>query len=116
VRDENEDEGEGEGAAAMLPPRKKLKKQATKVTPDTSTAYTGVRQQSFGLNATWISRIKIKGVPIHLGTFTSPVEAARAYDRVAVHTRGSHAKTNFPLPVEDGEGSWWPKGEEAPWS
>ena len=114
--DENEDDGEGEGAAAMLPPRKKLKKQAKKVTPDSSTAYTGVRQQSFGFNATWISRIKIKGVPIHLGTFTSPVEAARAYDRVVVHTRGSAAKTNFPLPVEDGEGSWWPKGEKAPWS
>ena len=79
-------------------------------------AYTGVRQQSWGDSPTWIARLKIKGVPAHLGTFSSAEDAARAYDRVAVETRGKGAKTNFPGAVEDGEGSWWPKGGKAPWT
>jgi hypothetical protein len=59
--------------------------------------YTGVRQQSWGESPTWIARLKIKGVPAHLGTFSSAEDAARAYDRVAVETRGKGTKTNFPV-------------------
>ncbi|CAN0907284.1 Ethylene-responsive transcription factor ERF105 [Linum grandiflorum] len=38
-----------------------------------------------------------KGARVWLGTFDSAVEAAKAYDNVVFHLRGSRAILNFPL-------------------
>lgn len=35
-----------------------------------------------------------------LGTYTSPEEAARAYDAAVVALRGAHARMNFVYPIE----------------
>ena len=35
--------------------------------------------------------------PCHIGYFRDPVEAAKAYDREAIKTRGPHTATNFDV-------------------
>ncbi|KAG0471800.1 hypothetical protein HPP92_016346 [Vanilla planifolia] len=54
-------------------------------------AFAGVR----GEGAAEI-RDPAKGVRVWLGTFATPEEAARAYDREARRIRGCKAKVNFP--------------------
>ncbi len=43
----------------------------------------------------WRARITANGRLIHIGTFESEIEAARAYDRVARRYHGEFAKLNF---------------------
>lgn len=43
----------------------------------------------------WVAKISVNGKPRHLGTFETPEEAARAYDAVAIETRGEFAALNF---------------------
>lgn len=56
--------------------------------------YKGVSVSSSGK---WWARIRIDGAPqLYLGTFTTPEDAARAYDKKALELFGEFAKLNFP--------------------
>lgn len=46
-------------------------------------------------NRKWVAYIKLDGRRIHLGSFSSPQEAARAYDRKALELFGEFARPNF---------------------
>jgi hypothetical protein len=44
----------------------------------------------------WHAKIQVNGRSIHAGFHSSPIEAARSYDSVAIEKFGEFAYTNFP--------------------
>lgn len=61
--------------------------------PSSASGYHGVAALK---NGKWQASLRHRGRLIHIGTFTSPEEAARAYDRRAIELHGDGAKLNFP--------------------
>lgn len=57
-----------------------------------STGYKGVKQQG----RRFVARLQANGVSIHIGSFGTAEDAARAHDRVAFEKFGEFARLNFP--------------------
>jgi hypothetical protein len=64
-----------------------------------TTSYKGVRREPTGK---WSSRVAIDGVQTFLGCFSTPEEAARAYDEAALEQWGEFARLNFPRHLRAG--------------
>ena len=60
--------------------------------PDNTSGFKGVTREAHG----WRAVIKANGARRHLGYFSTPELAARAYDAAAVEMHGEFARFNFP--------------------
>jgi hypothetical protein len=77
-----------------------------KLRRDNTTGFKGVRRLPNVRTPKWAAGICVNGHPHHLGVFTSPEEAARAYDEAARKYFGEYARLNFPT---EGEQSTQPR-------
>lgn len=62
-----------------------------------SSGYKGVKYNESAILHPWQARITFNGRVLHLGVFTTAVEAAKCYDCAAIHYHGEFARTNAML-------------------
>jgi hypothetical protein len=62
-----------------------------------TTGFRGIRSTPCGR---WYGQIKQNGKMLHLGSYATKQEAARAYDEAAVRLHGEFATLNFPKGCE----------------
>ncbi len=60
--------------------------------PRNKTGYKGV----YPSKKRWYANIQVNKVPIYIGSFKTPIEAALAYDEAAIKYFGEFASLNFP--------------------
>lgn len=77
-----------------------------RIRKDNTTGYKGIWQS--GLR--WAARIRCQGKRMHLGVFSSPEAAARAYDKKALELFGEFARLNFP----EGQATEKISGDQSP--
>lgn len=63
---------------------------------DNTSGFKGVRWNR-SRPSKWRAVIRRNGAPCHLGYFTDPIDAARAYDTAARELFGEFARVNFPV-------------------
>jgi len=68
---------------------------------NTSSIYRGVSWNN--VNKNWVSYIKLNGIQIHLGSYSSEADAALAYDVAARVAFEDLAQLNFPEQEERNE-------------
>lgn len=69
--------------------------QRSITSPSKRSKYRGVTLNNT-LHNKWTAYIRNNGTYLSLGTFASEIEAALAFDAMAIQTRGEFAATNFP--------------------
>ena len=93
--------------AELAPVTSSFKKTSRRARGVARGGYRGVRRRSWGKFAAEIRDPKRSGSRIWLGTYDTPMEAARAYDQAAFQMKGSKAILNFPNEVGNtGERFW----------
>jgi len=74
------------------------------LSPRNTTGFKGLSKRR--ASGSWDAKIKYQGEHIHIGTFKTKVEAARAYDKKAKEIHGDFARTNESLgllpPINEG--------------
>jgi EREBP-like factor len=66
------------------------------VRSDSKSGYKGVEIKPSGRFQAYIGKPNGKGRQIKLGTYDTPEEAARAYDKKAIELHGEFTNLNFP--------------------
>lgn len=84
--------------ANLRPASDSQQRQNARRRSDNTSGFKGVTRRS-GVRP-WSARIKRDGICRHLGAFTTPEEAARAYDRAALELFGEFARLNFPEGID----------------
>ncbi len=63
-----------------------------------TSGFKGVSRDARNPNMPWVARLRSgNGRRIHVGSYASPEDAARAYDRAAAIHHGPFARLNFPV-------------------